>query len=260
MSSYHINPASGDPSICRAHKGNCPFGTSDKHYASVEEARSAFERTMASLTVPAVSKKATQSFDDWGKAREAAQALTVAQRAQQAPAATHSGAHIPNNGDGSITVPPGVYRHVSLDMLAIDRGDDAWASWEAQAYAEYMPGSIRGAYYEGEPMYFLPAPDIGSNHGYDGEVLMAEGAYERLRRRGFGLEDAEQDGAVARVEVGTGGARLFGSLGDYAELPKGFTDRLDDYDDEEVARAFEVYGEESRAGSVFNHPAVRVEA
>lgn len=39
---YHLNPTSGEPGQCRA-KRSCPFGDSSAHYASPEEARSAYE-------------------------------------------------------------------------------------------------------------------------------------------------------------------------------------------------------------------------
>jgi hypothetical protein len=43
MSKYHINPQTGNPGLCRAQSGNCPFGSDDEHYPSKQEARTAFE-------------------------------------------------------------------------------------------------------------------------------------------------------------------------------------------------------------------------
>ena len=45
MSKYHIN-AKGEPGLCRAEK-NCPFGDSDHHFSTAEDARKAYEITMA---------------------------------------------------------------------------------------------------------------------------------------------------------------------------------------------------------------------
>lgn len=44
---FHINPTTGNPGLCRAEAGNCPYKDSDgnpaPHYSSKEEARAAFE-------------------------------------------------------------------------------------------------------------------------------------------------------------------------------------------------------------------------
>lgn len=45
MTTYHIN-GKGVPSICRAVKGRCPFGNSDSHYDSKEEAQKAADKQM----------------------------------------------------------------------------------------------------------------------------------------------------------------------------------------------------------------------
>lgn len=44
MTSYHLNPTTGDPGKCRAQAGNCPFGSADEHYESKADARKAFEK------------------------------------------------------------------------------------------------------------------------------------------------------------------------------------------------------------------------
>jgi len=44
MSKFHINPKTGEPGLCRAHGGNCPFGSADQHFNSAEDARSAYEQ------------------------------------------------------------------------------------------------------------------------------------------------------------------------------------------------------------------------
>lgn len=45
MSSYHVNPQTGNPNICRAKK-KCPYGGPASHYPTKEEARAAFESEM----------------------------------------------------------------------------------------------------------------------------------------------------------------------------------------------------------------------
>jgi hypothetical protein len=46
---YHINPETGDPGLCRA-KQQCRFGDFESHYATADEARLEFEKSMASAT------------------------------------------------------------------------------------------------------------------------------------------------------------------------------------------------------------------
>ncbi len=45
MAKFHVNPATGEPGICRARR-NCPFGGAEEHYDSKEAARAAYERKM----------------------------------------------------------------------------------------------------------------------------------------------------------------------------------------------------------------------
>lgn len=49
MARYHISPKTGNPSLCRAESGKCPFGKDDVHFSSREEARTAFEQLRASV-------------------------------------------------------------------------------------------------------------------------------------------------------------------------------------------------------------------
>ena len=44
MPKYHVNPATGNPGVCRAQK-NCPFGGEADHYSTREEAREAYEKS-----------------------------------------------------------------------------------------------------------------------------------------------------------------------------------------------------------------------
>lgn len=54
---YHVNPASGNPGVCRADRGFCPFGKADAHFDSAEEARAFFETTQETLPKPAKRAK-----------------------------------------------------------------------------------------------------------------------------------------------------------------------------------------------------------
>lgn len=58
MSLYHVNPETGNPNICRAQNGNCPFGTVSEHFESKAEARADYERRMndANVTLKSVQK------------------------------------------------------------------------------------------------------------------------------------------------------------------------------------------------------------
>jgi hypothetical protein len=51
MASYHVNPETGNPGVCRA-KISCRFGDSDKHFDSKEAAREAYETEQESLRTP----------------------------------------------------------------------------------------------------------------------------------------------------------------------------------------------------------------
>lgn len=46
---YHINPATGVPSVCRAEKGKCPFGEKGDHYPSFSEAQKAYDNNMKNV-------------------------------------------------------------------------------------------------------------------------------------------------------------------------------------------------------------------
>ncbi len=56
MAKFHVS-TDGNPRVCTASKGNCPFGGDENHYTSKEAARAAFE---ASEAIPeSTSKKTT---------------------------------------------------------------------------------------------------------------------------------------------------------------------------------------------------------
>lgn len=50
MARFHIRPKTGDPGLCRAKPGNCPYGGEDAHYTTADEARAAFEKSSHSFS------------------------------------------------------------------------------------------------------------------------------------------------------------------------------------------------------------------
>jgi hypothetical protein len=49
---YHISPTTGNPNICRAQPGNCPFGAEEPHYTSKEDARVGYEELQKPVASP----------------------------------------------------------------------------------------------------------------------------------------------------------------------------------------------------------------
>ena len=45
---YHINPKTGNPGICKASEGQCPFSSKEEHFQSKEEARAFYEESKKS--------------------------------------------------------------------------------------------------------------------------------------------------------------------------------------------------------------------
>lgn len=67
MAKFHLN-GNGDPGLCKASQGNCPFGGDEEHYTSPEAARSAFEGSQNVSLSPlqkaqAAYAKASQTLD-----------------------------------------------------------------------------------------------------------------------------------------------------------------------------------------------------
>lgn len=63
MTRYHINPATGDPGVCRA-TTSCPFGDMETdHFGSKDEARAAAEKRLASEYTPDLTKESPLSID-----------------------------------------------------------------------------------------------------------------------------------------------------------------------------------------------------
>jgi hypothetical protein len=59
MARYHINLETGEPGLCRATQ-KCPFGDASEHYASKDEARSAYE-IIATAEIQRVTGRASKS-------------------------------------------------------------------------------------------------------------------------------------------------------------------------------------------------------
>lgn len=62
MAKYHIN-GEGNPGLCSAAVGNCPFGGEANHYSSQANARKAFELSMASKELTKTTRKRLSSKD-----------------------------------------------------------------------------------------------------------------------------------------------------------------------------------------------------
>lgn len=56
MAKFHIS-ISGEPKICTAAEGNCPLSDADEHYASPEDARSAYEAENSEDLMPPPLKR-----------------------------------------------------------------------------------------------------------------------------------------------------------------------------------------------------------
>lgn len=44
MAKFHLNPETGNPGLCKATTGNCPFALDEDHFASQREAQKAYEK------------------------------------------------------------------------------------------------------------------------------------------------------------------------------------------------------------------------
>lgn len=67
MAKFHLN-GNGDPGLCKASQGNCPFGGDEEHYTSPGAARTAFEAAQTVTVSPlqkaqAAYTKASQALD-----------------------------------------------------------------------------------------------------------------------------------------------------------------------------------------------------
>ncbi len=57
---YHINPETGDPGLCKAKAGKCPFGHDADHFHTKEQARGAYELLQEVFAKPVVHSEATK--------------------------------------------------------------------------------------------------------------------------------------------------------------------------------------------------------
>lgn len=55
--SFHVNPTTGEPGLCRASVKACPFGGEADHYETQADARRAFEDSMASTIFSKAPRK-----------------------------------------------------------------------------------------------------------------------------------------------------------------------------------------------------------
>lgn len=62
MTKYHIN-GEGNPGVCSAESGNCPFGGDANHYSTKEKAREAFELSMAAQALLKRTTKRSSSAE-----------------------------------------------------------------------------------------------------------------------------------------------------------------------------------------------------
>ena len=58
---FHINDK-GDPGACKAQPGNCPFGSAAEHYVTEQEARAAYEASMAKDALVKTRVKADEYY------------------------------------------------------------------------------------------------------------------------------------------------------------------------------------------------------
>ena len=77
MARHHVNPNTGNASICKASKASCPFGGEsgeENHYSSAQEATAAAEKLMAeqySAVNTAYRKKDTSGLENMAPAMKA---------------------------------------------------------------------------------------------------------------------------------------------------------------------------------------------
>lgn len=168
---------------------------------------------------------------------------------------TYDGAWIEPQDDGGMAVPAGDYVFVSSDGWYDYGSEEHQGSgperWQDQALEGTPPGTVGGAYLEGKPAFFLTAMGMGRNHGYDGELLVPEEAYEKLRAKGY----FQETGTAVHIERDT---VIYGYLGNPKSAPLGLYDW--DEDGELSPEAEAVYDMETSAkGSIFDHPFVSTE-
>jgi len=58
MTLFHLNPATGEPGVCSAQSGRCPFGSPEEHFSSAAKARKSFEAANGAVA-PSLSKESS---------------------------------------------------------------------------------------------------------------------------------------------------------------------------------------------------------
>lgn len=89
MAQYHVNPKTGDPSLCRAgDPANCPFGGSAGHTQDPLACYEIYARVMADYLVPRPIKASQRKFPVSAERRAAVEAwvhpLVLERRARRA--------------------------------------------------------------------------------------------------------------------------------------------------------------------------------
>lgn len=199
--------------ICTANKRACPLGLGDGDHIEADS-RQEFEQKLAekmsgttatvtaSKSFPAPTKEGIETYDSfkdrWNRRWEAIYQESpgwnpmqdkgrIEALANRDKPGTYDGAWVPNRPDGGVEIPKGEYVYISSDGTGPDDETNpefakAYGKWMEQAYADTPPGTVTGAYLDGEPCYFLSATDMGTNHGYDGEYLVPRNIYDKFRK------------------------------------------------------------------------------
>lgn len=63
MAKYHISPSTGDPGLCSAKPGNCPYGHNVEHFTSPGAARLAYEKILADVEAPTLENNTLRFYD-----------------------------------------------------------------------------------------------------------------------------------------------------------------------------------------------------
>lgn len=77
MSMYHVNPATGNPGLCKATKA-CPFGGPEDHFTSKEAAQKTFEDKQASQAAKSVRKAPPLKYSEFNFIEDLTQSKVIA--------------------------------------------------------------------------------------------------------------------------------------------------------------------------------------
>jgi|SRR5699024_162156 len=275
---YHISD-NGEPAICHATVKPCPKGQDSPHFDSKEDAQNYVESQNTTLT--SVTKKSSrpnsksikkhedyvnswkerwnqiylrhynETWEDMQK--RTGRDLVLEDRKNKG---TYDGAWYPTDPDGANHIKAGEYYFVSADSIDFYKNESI-EKWQNQAWAGTPPGEANGAYLDGKPAYFIAASDMGSNHGYDGEVLFEKDTYKKLKETGI----ITTDDLSSKVTV-TKDTKFYGYRGNPEEIP----DTAVSYDADQLAPENDDYFERVALGgveepgtadSIVNHPNIK---